>query len=67
MGDALKQMRLSSAGGFKRTCIVDQAVRLELVQVVRDGWKTQAQLFGNDLAGALPVILNQAVNIACIS
>ena len=53
MGDALKQMRLSSAGGFKRTCIVDQAVRLELVQVVRDGWKTQAQLFGNDLAGAL--------------
>lgn len=66
MRDASEQMGFSAAGRIKSTCVIDQTVRFQLIQVVCDGWKAQTQLFGNDLAGALPVVIDQAVNIACI-
>lgn len=66
MGNALEQMGFSASGRIKRTGIVDESVCLELIQIVSDGWKAQPQLFGNDLSGALPAVIDQAVNIACI-
>lgn len=66
MGNAPEQMGFSAAGRIKRTGIVDESVCLELIQIVSDGWKAQSQLFGNDLSGALPAVIDQAVNIACI-
>ena len=64
--DAPEQVCLPASGGFESARIIDQAVRLQLIQIVCDSGKAQPQFFGNHLAGALPVVINQAVNIACV-